>query len=105
MKKFIKKALFGALNAFMAWFIVREYKGYTSRHREWYVREADIPEIAVTMAEFGEDIWNLRMGCCGWAKEPDAHFVRFACSTGTYAELCTKINEKGITIYHDNFGY
>lgn len=105
MKKFIKKALFGALNAFVAYSIVRVYKGCTSADRNWYVREADIPEIAVTMAEFGEDIWNLRMGCCGWSKEPDACFVRFACSTGTYATLCEKINKKGITIHHDNFGY
>ena len=105
MKKFVKKALFGALNAFMAWFIVREHKEYTSRHREWYVRQADIPEIAATIALFGEDIWAIRMGNCGWGKEPDACFVRFACSTGTYAQLCEKINEKGIVIHADNFGY
>lgn len=105
MKKFVKKAFFGVPNGTIAWFIVKATRGINSADREWYIDEKDRAEVVATMAEFGEDIWNLRIGNCGWAKAPEANFVRFACSQSTYADLCEKINEKKIVIHHDNYGY
>ena len=89
---------------------------FYQKSRELFIKECDVTTVLAVINRhqgyFSND--NKRVGCCGWADEPDMWYVRFyatdkkwgrmAAELSEIGEIAMKVSPAGITELYFNKG-